>query len=369
MGEAQTTLRQALEASMTEIDTPVVAHTQEPAVIEQAVNTAAEDKITAERLRDEAGRFAKAQAEADAAKVAEVKADAPAVTDPQAQAAPIPDAITQERPTTWKKEYLPLYDKLATGTLTAEEGKRLAAYNVQREREYATGVSNYKAEAQKSKDLQDAMQEFMPALQQYNTPPATWIKNLGSAHHVMVFGTPEQKLQLFSNMAQQYGVPLAAVQGMQTGQGIDPVNLQLMQHIQDLSSKVNQTIGWREQQEQQQLMTEISKFSDATKYPHFEQVRGDMAQLLESGIAPNLDAAYAKAVRMNDEVWTAEQERQANAQTAKQAADKAAAIARAKANSVSPKSVAPSGNPANNVAKDRRAALMDQFDSMGGGRV
>ena len=56
------------------------------------------------------------------------------------------------RPSTWKKEYLPIWDKLTTGQqLTNDEAIKLAEYSNQRESEYKKGVSAYKAEADYAK--------------------------------------------------------------------------------------------------------------------------------------------------------------------------------------------------------------------------
>ena len=49
------------------------------------------------------------------------------------------------------------------------------------------------------------------------------------------------------------------------------------------------------------------------KYPHFERVRQTMIQLVATSQADSWDAAYSKAVRLDDELYsqTVEQERQA----------------------------------------------------------
>ncbi len=345
MDDSQNTLRSMLEANLTASENGTLGQPTEVAV--EIQNT----EVVADKSRDDKGRFAQQK------ETAEVVPE---------NAAPIEQAAPVVRPTTWKKEYLPIYDKINSGIpLTPEESKKLADYSVQREREYATGVSSYKEQAVQAKEVQSAMDPFMQTLQQHNMKPAEWITNLGNAHKTLVFGTPEEKIQMFSNMAQQYGIPLQAITQGNQGQ-LDPIVPQLMKQIQDLSGKVNTVTSWREQAETQVLQQEISKFQDAEKYPHFESVRGDMAQLLESGIAKNLDNAYEKAVRMNDDVWSAEQERQAQAQAVRQAADKAAAVSKAKTNNVSPKSTTPSGVSASNVGKDRRALLEAAFDSSGG---
>lgn len=305
-----------------------------------------------DRARDEQGRFApKAQEEAPV----EVQQPAEEATKPSL--------------TTWRKEMLPLHEKLATGQpLTSEEAKKLADYNVQREREYSTGISTYKSEAVKAKELQDALAEFMPTLQQHNIAPTQWIQNLGRAHSTLAMGTPEQKLQMFAKLAQDYGVPLPAVTQAQQGQ-LDPTVAALMAEINNLKQGVNHFTTWQQQQEIQAIQKELAKFGDAEQYPYFEQVRETMIQLLESGFAQDPDSAYVKAVRLNDQAWQSEQARQANAQEAKRNASNAAAVAKAKASAGSLKSSTPGTISKPAQATDRRAALMEQFESIGSGRV
>jgi hypothetical protein len=358
---SQTTLRDMLSAKLDASET-------EAAPVQEPVEAAETTEQAEQRARDERGRFAKQEAEQAAAEAT--------VQPTQPQAAPVAEPVQAEplpRPTTWKRDYLPLYDKLAKGeALTPEEAKKLAPYMVQREKEFATGVSTYKAEAQNAKELQEALTPFMADLQQHNIKPSTWITNLGNAHTMLVKGSPEQKIQMFAQLAQQYGVPLAAIAAPE-GQ-LDPIVPQLMQHIQSLESKVNTVTGWREKQEQQMLQKEIAKFEDAEKYPHFAAVRGDMAQLLESGVAKDLDDAYERAMYMNPETRQAEMERQAQVRAeqlaqARVSENKVAAATQAKTRAVSTKTTTPSGTAVNTGAKDRRASLMEKFDSMGSGRV
>jgi hypothetical protein len=320
------------------------------------------DAQVGDKLRDDKGRFAS-------------KDPAPVVQDDPTQAvAPAPEAPTLQRPTTWKKDYLPMWDKLATGQqLTPEEARKLAEYNIQREKEFATGVSTYKSEAMAAKELQQALEPFMPSLQQHNIKPTEWIRNLGMAHQTLAMGSPEQKLQIFAKLAQDYGVPLAAVQQAQSGQ-VDPIVPQLMQYIQSLEGKVNTVASWREQQEQAQIQNELAKFSDAEKYPHFESVRGTMAQLLESGVAQDLEDAYSKAIYLDPEIRQAELERKAQEHAeaqlqTQQKEQKAEAARKAKAAAVSTKTATPSGVVTPVDAKDRRSMLASGLDALSSGRV
>ena len=334
--QPQTTLREVLESNLDAVEAGTLPN--------------AEQVAKDERARDEAGRFAPKPKEE--AVVAEVKA--PPAAQPQQQQPQV------QRPTTWKKEYLPIYDKLALGQpLTAEEAKKLADYTNQRENEYKTGVSTYKAEAQAAKDLQEAITPFLPELQAQGLHPAAWIKQLGHAHYALAKGTPELKLQVFRSLAQQFNVPLAAIV-QQPGQ-VPPIVNDLMAQIAELKQQVSGVASWRQQQETTSLTSEIDRFAkDTQKYPHFEAVRGTMAQLLESGLAQDLDSAYDKAVWMVPEVREAQQLALA------QKTNQTAVVAKARAAAVSPRSATPSGQVATTGAKDRRALLSEAFDEQGG---
>lgn len=264
------------------------------------------------------------------------------------------------RPTTWKKDYLPIWDKLTTGQqLTPEEALKLAEYSNQRESEYKKGVSTYKAEADNARQLREAIEPFIPELQANNISPAAWINNLGRAHLILAKGSPEQKVQMFTKLAQDYGITLnnGEIAPMQ----VDPYQQQLMQQLQAMNQEVSTIKSRYEQEEQQRLMSEINRVAqDVEKFPHFEELREQMAQLLENGLAQDLETAYAKAVRLNDDVWQQEQNRLLS--QAKAEAQKAQKIAKAKAAAVSPKSVTPNGTVGNSGdKKDRRSILAEQM--------
>ena len=284
--------------------------------------------------------------------------------EPQEEAKP---AIP--RPTTWKKEYLPIWDKLTTGQqLSPEEALKLAEYSNQRESEYKKGVSTYKQEADNAKTLVEAIAPFMPDLQKQNIHPAAWINNLGRAHMILTSAPYNQKVELFHRLAKDYGIQLGQESVAPVQQYQDPQSYALNQQLMALQNEVQQVRGWKEQEEQTRLTGEIERVrSNAEKFPHFEAVREDMAQLLERGLAQDLETAYAKAVRMNDEVFKLEQERLL-AQVKKETS-KAQQVAKAKAAAVSPKSVTPSGVANKADGKDRRSLIAAQLGEAMGGRV
>jgi hypothetical protein len=262
------------------------------------------------------------------------------------------------RPSTWKKEYVQIWDKMEKGEqISKEDFTKFAEYANQRESEYKKGVSTYKAEADRAKSYENAIAPYAQDLQRRNIQPTQYIENLVRAEQILSNAPYQQKVQVFQKLAADYGIQLNGGQATQ----LDPYTQQLMNQLNQVNQEVSSIKGRFAQEENQRLMGEIEKVrSNVEKFPHFDVVREEMAQLLELGKAQDLETAYKKAVRMNDDVWELEQERLLN--TAKQQASKAQQVAKAKAAAVSPKSVTPSGKVAEpGDKKDRRSLLSEQL--------
>ena len=319
----QATLRDSLEAAFEE-------HTEQPAE-------------TVERHRDETGKFAKRPEETTET------VETPAETQPLE---PEPERKAIPRPSSWKKDYEQDWETLPD---------RVREYLNEREGQFAKGVSTYKNQWDQAAPIYEAVQPFMPELQQHGLNPTQWIQNLGNAHRTLALGTPEEKMQMFARLATEYGVPLQALTGQQ---GYDP---QFGMVTQKLSQLENQLSTWQQQQAQQEhaaLQKQIDDFK--VNAPHFEAVRDTMGHLLQSGLASDLQTAYDKAIRMNDDLWNQQQAEQARAAEA----EKARAIAEKKAKAVSPKSASPTGAMnGGGGKKDLRSQLMDAFDVHGGGHI
>lgn len=358
MPDIRTALTEALEGYQPE--TEVQKTEVEP------VETA---EAKADRLRDDQGRFAPKQ-EAKQEPAPEQKPGA----EPQAPIVPAPQPQVR-RPHTWKKEYWPLWDRLSTGqALTPDEAKKLADYSLQREGEFASGVSTYKAEAEQAKAIQTALAPFMPDLQRFQIDPGQWISNLGNAHRTLALGSPQERIQMFKRMAQEYQIPLSALT-----EGAEPLNANpqvdwLTQKLTTLEQQQQQWLTSQQQREQEQIQQQISAVRDEVGpngqplRPHFDEVKAQMSGLLQAGVAKDLKDAYDKAIRMDDSIWAQHQGRLAQEAAAQRTAQAHAVVQKAKAAAVSPRSASPSAQD-DGKPKGRRAMLEDQFDSLSGGRV
>jgi hypothetical protein len=263
------------------------------------------------------------------------------------------------RPSTWKKEYVQIWDKMEAGEqISKEDFTKFAEYANQRESEYKKGVSTYKAEADRAKSYENAIAPFADNLQRRGIAPTQYIENLVRAEQILSNAPMEQKVQVFQRLAADYGIQLS---GNGHATQLDPYTQQLMNQLNMVNQEVSSIKGRFAQEENQRLMGEIERVrSDVENFPHFDVVREEMAQLLELGKAQDLETAYKKAVRMNDDVWALEQDRLLK--DAKQSAIKAQQVAKAKAAAVSPKSTTPSGKVSNpEDKKDRRSLISEQL--------
>jgi hypothetical protein len=342
------------------------------ALIEQAMNEALEQPeenvIEQEPVEAEATSHDDTAEESSKAEISEPNSEEPAKSvsfDESEESHEAAQEAAEEvkpisRPSTWKKEYVQIWDKMEKGEqISKEDFVKFAEYANQRESEYKKGVSTYKAEADRARSYEEAIAPFIPELQAQNISPAAWINNLGRAHMILTKAPYEQKVQMFQRLAQDYGIQLNGESVASIQQ--DPYTQQLMNQLNMVNQEVSSIKSRFAQEENQRLTNEIEKYrSDTEKYPHFDVVREEMAQLLELGKAQDLETAYKKAVRMNDDVWSLEQERLLK--DAKQAAIKAQQVAKAKAAAVSPKSVTPSGKVIEpGDKKDRRSLIAEQM--------
>lgn len=345
--------REQLLAAMEEMETGTLEAPEEKEIVEPETDAIAEEAAAEEQVETEVS------AEANEEPAENVEAAQSEDTHEEAEEKPI------TRPSTWKKEYVQLWNKMEKGEqITKQDFVKFAEYANQREAEYKKGVSAYKNEAEQAKNLIGAITPYASMLQQRGIDPANYVASLAKADQILTNAPYDQKVELFHKLAQGYGIQLNGNQA----QPVDAYQQQLMQQLARVNQEVGTIKSRYEQEEQARLNSEIQKFSsDVDKHPHFELVREEMAQLLERGKAQNLEDAYKQAVWLVPEVR--EVELQKLVKKSAPTASNAQKIAKAKAAAVSPKSVTPNGSVGVSDKKDRRSILADQIGQAIGGRL
>lgn len=303
-----------------------------------------------ERSRDETGKFAAKTS----APVDETKAG----VQVQAAGAPAEEPVWKRPPASWKKDCHDVW---------ASADPRLQQYAYQREEQMRSGVEPLLPKAKLADAITQAAEPYMNTIRGMGIDLPTAVEGLMKADHQLRTLPAQQKLQYLAGLARSYGIDLASAMGQapqpgqQPTQGMDP-NFYALQN--ELNSVRGEITSWKQAQEaaqEAQTLGEINKFAPTVE--HFEEVRPTMIQLLQSGVVDNLPDAYKKAIRLNDELFQAEQQRTQTqaAQAKSSSADKAAKAAKAAA--VSPRSSTPGATKTTN-AKDRRSVIAEQLDNL-----
>jgi hypothetical protein len=305
------------------------------AMLEQGFEAAEKgEPIEAAIGRDEQGRFAPRTAER---------------AEPAQEAEP---PVWRRPPASWRKDFHDVWQKA---------DPKMQEYAWQREEQMRAGVEPLLAKAQFADTMQEAIEPYLPTIQGMGLTPEKAVSALMQADYTLRTAPPQQKMQLFAQLAQSYGINLGAMGANPQAapqNSVDPLVWQLQNELNNVRGEV---MGWKQQQEMQQnqqLLGEINQFS--LKADHFEEARPTMIQLLQSGMAETLEDAYEKAIRLNPDLFDQINKAQQAEASAKQAKEYNRAAKAARAAAVSVRSATPGANTAPKAA-NRRALLEEAF--------
>lgn len=327
-------LSEALEAKEAEtVETPVSA----PAEPVESAPVEPQEKTRSERVRDEQGKFARAE-------------QIQPTEDP-------PPPPPRKAPSSWKPAAQEAFLKADRGEpLTGEEIRLLTQEAERRESDFHKGIEQFRGHSERAQQYEQAISPFRGYLESLGVDAPTAISHLLSTEQKLRMGDPMTKMQAFQELARSYGIDLSQVQQLPQP---DPQQQYLMQQLAQLRQQQQQWQNQLHQQEQMKAQQELSSFATGDRQ-HFDAVRSDMADLLESGKATTLQEAYEMAVWMRPDIRQTLLDQQ-RAEAQKKAMEQAQAN-KAKAARVSVKgSGAMSGvQPVTGSLRDMLAA---QFDS------
>ena len=282
----------------------ISAGVSDDAVIDEPSETESEK---ADRLRDEQGRFA-AKAETTDEPATELLAD---------EAAP----AKKEMPISWRREVSAEWDKLPD---------RVKDEVLKREADVRKGFESYKADADTGKAFKAIAQPYMATLQSFGTTPEQAAQILFSADHQLRYGNPQQKMQMFRELAESYGIdlgglaPQAAQEGQQAQQAPDIDGI-VRQHLSRAEAERQARESQHQAQiQEQQSLTAIADFAyerepngalkirgyDDTGNPvyqlkagreEFERVSTLMGALMQANPSLDLEKAYSDALYAHPE--------------------------------------------------------------------
>jgi hypothetical protein len=248
----------------------------------------------------------------------EIKAEEKPQEDQQEEQKEVEEEVKQEEPrrnpfSAWKKEA-----QSALSALPAETQQ----YIIEREQQFHKGIQSYKNDAYFGRSISKALSPHNEYLQQVGITPEQAISRLIASEKALRTGTPEQKTQAFLKLAHDYGIDVHSLSQIP----FDARAYSLERQIAQQQEALEQLSQSRQAEQEAQLGQTIEQFAQTRE--HFEEVRETMADLLEKGLASDLDDAYNKAIRLNDDLFArVQQPKIVNIQQANQAAKAAKAAA------------------------------------------
>lgn len=180
---------------------------------------------------------------------------------------------------------------------------------IERENQFHKGLDQYREAANFAKNIDRAISPYKEYLGQLGVSPDVAFQNLLKTEKTLRTGSQAEKVEMFHKLAHDYGLPIEVL----ANTSYDPQQARLKSELAFYQDQLKASQDFRQSQEDAQLSQIIGEFGQQHEY--FDDLREDMAQLLEAGIAKDLDDAYAKAVRLNQGVFEKMQaKQQANAQ-------------------------------------------------------
>ncbi len=268
-------LRSALESAFEEKDesAPVETVSQEP-------DTQITEEPAEPRARDEQGKFASKEP-----------------TDPAPE---LPTEPEIKPPSSWKKEAKDAFIKAERGeALTPQEIKVLTQEAQRRENDFFKGVEEFKTHAQRARAFDQALAPYQQTIQSMGLDGPTAAARMLQVEHTLRYADPATKAAMLNKIAQDYGIDMGMAQSVPQQ---DPQTQYLMQQLNELRQTQQLWQNSVQQQEREKANYELERFSSSADKTHFEAVRNDMADLLESGKAQSLDQAYDMAIWMRPDV-------------------------------------------------------------------
>lgn len=213
----------------------------------------------------------------------------------------------------------------------------------------------------------------------YGGSPAKAVQQLFEVERILTTAPTAQKAQFVANLIKHYGVDIVALDGFLSGQAA-PEHQQQINFQQMLDQRLAPVMQFVQQQQQLQQQAAQAQdnqavqaveqmAADTTNFPYFDEVREDMADLMDShmrrGVPITLKDAYQKAVRMNNLTFDATSAQRAQ-ELATQAQQQAAA-AKAASSSVGGSPVPQPTTPPN--PSDIHALLSAAYDNVVGNRL
>lgn len=188
----------------------------------------------------------------------------------------------------WKADAAKVMEKLP------EEAQK---YIIERQDQFHKGIEQYKEAANYAKTIDRAISPYKDYMSNLGVTPDVAFTNLLKTEHTLRMGSYQEKAEMLQKLAHDYRIDMNSLASVP----YDPNMHNLKAQLEYTQSQLQASQNFRQSQEDVQIQSNIDEFAQSHEY--FTDVQATMADLLERGFANDLDDAYAKAIRLDDDVF------------------------------------------------------------------
>ena len=206
-----------------------------------------------------------------------------------------------EAPKNWSDDVKKVFN-----TLPAESQEFMIKRDKEMTSDYTKKTQDLAEQRKNIEALDKVLQPARQNIQATGIGEAEYISRLLNADQALRTN-PKMALR---QLAQGYGINLSSLEDeSESWNDPDPQIAQLMQQNQQIMAELNQFKQQNMQSTVAQTEQTVEQFSTKTDaegklvHPHFDKVRVKMGNLIDAGEAKGLDDAYAKAVRLDDDLY------------------------------------------------------------------
>lgn len=193
-------------------------------------------------------------------------------------------------PSTWSKEALADW-----ATIPPRAQQEI----LKREQDMFRGLEQYKSAAEVGQKYETVVEPYRAVLNEEAVDPVQLFQSFAANHYLLSRGTPEQKLQIATNLIQSYNIDVAGlVENLGVMEPISPEVRQLQTELHKTRAQLERLDSDRQQTNRAQMEQQIEVFASDPAHPYFNELIDDIAKFLEAGAA-SLQAAYDSAVYAN----------------------------------------------------------------------
>jgi hypothetical protein len=157
-----------------------------------------------------------------------------------------------------------------------------------REREFATRIQQTTEDSKFGATMQEVLRPFEAVMSMEANNPFQAVQNLARAASILRMGAPQQKAQFVAQLTKDYGIDVEMLDSALAGEEPDPESQKLdqmlnqrLKPIQEMFQEISQTRESLRNRQNTTYQQEVEAFAANKKNEFFDEVRDDMADLIE----------------------------------------------------------------------------------------